>query len=168
MNEELSDGLFYLDELNKIVYTKEYIIGSGKSINELRSELDYAEFLSDDTDDNEYILSKGLRLFSEDKKAFCYDLIAELNLEDEINKLIDQFPNYVVEIEQELEYIFKFEHNILLFKMALILKKYFDKKELCVYMMRGSAVSSFILYLIGLNRINPMKYNMDYKNFWKH
>jgi DNA polymerase III alpha subunit len=26
---------------------------------------------------------------------------------------------------------------------------------------RGSSVSSFVLYLIGINRINPLKYNLD-------
>ena len=30
---------------------------------------------------------------------------------------------------------------------------------------RGSCVSSFILYLIGINRIDPLKYNLDIKEF---
>lgn len=32
---------------------------------------------------------------------------------------------------------------------------------------RGSSVSSFLLYLIGLHSINPLKYNLDIKEFIK-
>lgn len=32
---------------------------------------------------------------------------------------------------------------------------------------RGSSVSSFVLYLIGLNRINPIKYNLDVAEWLK-
>ena len=27
---------------------------------------------------------------------------------------------------------------------------------------RGSSVSSYVLYLIGINRINPMKFNLNF------
>ena len=30
---------------------------------------------------------------------------------------------------------------------------------------RGSSVSSFLLYLVGLHQINPVKYNLDIKEF---
>ena len=30
---------------------------------------------------------------------------------------------------------------------------------------RGSSVSSFCLFLIGVHKINPMLYNLDYKEF---
>ena len=32
---------------------------------------------------------------------------------------------------------------------------------------RGSSVSSFVLYLIGINRINPMQFNLNVKDFFK-
>jgi len=32
---------------------------------------------------------------------------------------------------------------------------------------RGSSVASFVLYLIGLNKINPMRYNIDYTEFFR-
>ena len=32
---------------------------------------------------------------------------------------------------------------------------------------RGSSVSSFVLYLIGINRINPLKYNLDIAEWLK-
>jgi DNA polymerase III alpha subunit len=32
---------------------------------------------------------------------------------------------------------------------------------------RGSSVSSFILFLIGINRVNPIKYNLDFKEWLK-
>jgi len=30
---------------------------------------------------------------------------------------------------------------------------------------RGSSVASYVLYLIGVHRIDPIKYNLDYKDF---
>ena len=30
---------------------------------------------------------------------------------------------------------------------------------------RGSSVASYVLYLIGINRINPMKYDLDWREF---
>jgi len=30
---------------------------------------------------------------------------------------------------------------------------------------RGSSVSSFLLFLVGLHQINPIKYNLDIKEF---
>ena len=32
---------------------------------------------------------------------------------------------------------------------------------------RGSSVSSFVLYLIGINRVNPLKYNLDLAEWLK-
>ena len=32
---------------------------------------------------------------------------------------------------------------------------------------RGSSVSSFVLYLIGINRINPLEFGLDIKEFLK-
>ena len=32
---------------------------------------------------------------------------------------------------------------------------------------RGSSVSSYVLYLIGINRINPLKFNLDIREFLK-
>jgi hypothetical protein len=32
---------------------------------------------------------------------------------------------------------------------------------------RGSSVSSYILFLIGINRIDPMKFNLDVSEFLK-
>jgi DNA polymerase III alpha subunit len=30
---------------------------------------------------------------------------------------------------------------------------------------RGSSVSSFLLFLVGLHQVNPIKYNLDIKEF---
>lgn len=32
---------------------------------------------------------------------------------------------------------------------------------------RGSSVASFCLYLIGINKINPLEYDIDYREFFK-
>jgi len=32
---------------------------------------------------------------------------------------------------------------------------------------RGSSVSSYVLYLIGINRIDPLQFNLDVREFLK-
>ena len=32
---------------------------------------------------------------------------------------------------------------------------------------RGSSISSYVLYLLGVHKINPLKYNLDYQEFFK-
>lgn len=43
----------------------------------------------------------------------------------------------------------------------------FRKNNILWGIGRGSSVSSYILYLIGINRINPMKYNLSIEEFLK-
>jgi len=32
---------------------------------------------------------------------------------------------------------------------------------------RGSSISSYVLYLLGVHRVDPIKYNLDYREFFK-
>lgn len=43
----------------------------------------------------------------------------------------------------------------------------FRKKKILWGVGRGSSVSSYVLYLIGINRINPLEFNLDIKEFLK-
>jgi DNA polymerase III alpha subunit len=53
-------------------------------------------------------------------------------------------------------------------KIAFLLKRHLDSKNEKVYLMRGSGISSFIFYAMGLNKVNPLKFGLDYKNFWNN
>ena len=71
-------------------------------------------------------------------------------------------------IQEEFEYVSQNEHNLLLLRIAFLLKRHLDKKSNGVYLMRGSGVSSYIFYAIGLNKVNPYKFGLDYKDFWNN
>jgi len=54
-----------------------------------------------------------------------------------------------------------------LLQLMIYLVDYFRSNKIVWGVGRGSSVSSFCLYLIGINRINPIKYNLDIKDFLK-
>jgi hypothetical protein len=164
----IADGVIFVEELNAIVYSNEYILNSGKSFSNLLTTInDYMSYISTNEKDILYAKSLGAKIFNEGLIPLKYDLIKNISLDHEILKLIENNPEYETLIVEEFEYIKREEHNILLLKMAFILKDELDKLKTNVYMMRGSGISSFLLYVIGLNKVNPIKFDLDYKNFWK-
>lgn len=54
-----------------------------------------------------------------------------------------------------------------LLQLMIYLVDYFRTNKIVWGVGRGSSVSSFCLYLIGINRINPIKYGLDIKDFLK-
>lgn len=60
------------------------------------------------------------------------------------------------------------ERNLIhLLQLMIYLVDYFRTNKIIWGVGRGSSVASFCLYLIGINRINPMKYGLDIKDFLK-
>lgn len=90
---------------------------------------------------------------------YCPNLIENLfekcNTDIEKNRLTD-----------ELELFIK--HNML--DLLFYLKYLVDvmrKNNIVWGVGRGSSVSSYVLYLIGVHKINPIKYNLDINEFLK-
>ena len=54
-----------------------------------------------------------------------------------------------------------------LLRFAIFLKDFMNKEGIFNGVGRGSSVCSFCLYLIGLTYINPIKYDLDIKDFLK-
>ncbi len=52
-------------------------------------------------------------------------------------------------------------------KHLIFLVDHFRSNNVLWGVGRGSSVSSFVLYLIGINRINPLIFNLDIKEFLK-
>jgi DNA polymerase III alpha subunit len=165
---ELVQGLVYVEELNALVFDNKFIINQGLSLESLKTQInEYYEYISDDEKDILYAKSKNIKIFKQKNIPFNFDLVEQVEIEEKIKELKEQYPQYIEEIEDEYEYIKDYEHNILLLKIAFYLKTIFKERNMKRYLMRGSGISSFILYLIGLNKVNPKKFNLDYKNFWK-
>lgn len=58
------------------------------------------------------------------------------------------------DLESLLKYLIYFKHQI-------------DQNQIVIGVGRGSSVASFLLYLIGIHRINPIKHDIDIKEFFK-
>lgn len=166
---QLASGLVFYPELNKLFYSNDFIMNSGLNLQHVSDNLGvYAEYLSDDERDLLYAKSLGIKIFDEQPKEFNYSLDGMINVDMEIKRLITDMPDFKDFILEEYEYIKNAEHNVLLLKIAFLLKRHLDSKNKSVYLMRGSGISSFIFYALGLNKVNPLKFSLDYKNFWKN
>ena len=63
--------------------------------------------------------------------------------------------------------LYKERDLIMLLRLFIFLVDYMRKNKFIWGVGRGSAVSSFCLYLIGIHRVDPIKYNLDIKDFLK-
>ena len=166
---QLSSGLIYSPDLNKMFYSNEFIVNSGLNLQSVSSKLgEYAEYISEDERDLLYAKSMGIKIFDESVKEFDYSLTQTVHLDKEIEILKNHFEDYQDIIGEEYEYIKQTPHNILLLKIAFLLKRHLDKFNTNVYLMRGSGISSFIFYVMGLNKVNPLKFGLEYRNFWNN
>jgi hypothetical protein len=163
----LSEGLIYSDDLNKIIYSNDFIMNSGLTLEKVSDFLgNYAEYISEDERDVFYAKSNGIKTFDEKEKKFDYSLSGFVDLDKEIQILKNKNSEFSTLIQQEYDYVCKNERNLLLLNIAFLLKKHLDKTSNGVYLMRGSAVSSYIFYIMGLNKVNPYKFGLNYMDFW--
>lgn len=66
------------------------------------------------------------------------------------------------------EYILYEEHDlIMLLRLFIFLIDYMRKNKFVWGVGRGSSVNSFILFLIGTHFVNPLKYDLDIRDFLK-
>jgi len=165
----LSEGLIYSEELNKIVYSNDFIVHSGMNLVKVSELLGrYAAYISEDNRDLLYARSLGINIFDEEVKEFDFTLSGCVDLDKEIELLKKNNPNFADAIQDEYEYVSLNEHNLLLLRIAFLLKWHLDKTSNGVYLMRGSGISSYIFYVIGINKVNPRNFGLDYKDFWKN
>ncbi len=65
----------------------------------------------------------------------------------------------------------KIIHNLQvahIFKHLIYLVTQWRSQNLVWGVGRGSSVSCFVLYVIGLNKINPLEYDLDHREFFKN
>jgi DNA polymerase III alpha subunit len=93
---------------------------------------------------------------------------------DEFRQLdIDQYVRNLCQSEQELDRV---EQELLLFhqqnlgnllKFLVYLVDTLRKNKIVWGVGRGSSVASYVLFLIGIHKIDSIKYNLDIKEFLK-
>ena len=66
------------------------------------------------------------------------------------------------------EYLLYLERDlVMLLRLFIFLVDYMRKNKFIWGVGRGSSVSSYILYLIGIHRVNSLKYGFDIKDYLK-
>jgi hypothetical protein len=63
--------------------------------------------------------------------------------------------------------LFEERKMIPVLKNLIWLVDYFRQNKILYGVGRGSSVSSYVLYLIGINRIDPLKFNLNVREFLK-
>lgn len=67
-----------------------------------------------------------------------------------------------------LEYVLFEKHNlVMLLRLFIFLVDYMRKNKFVWGVGRGSSVSSYILYLIGVHRVNSLKYSLQISDYLK-
>lgn len=108
--------------------------------------------------DNIHEIDFDWNLPDEYKKLDVYEHITKLinNIEDEV--IISRIENELIEIKKRgLE-------NLI--KTIIYIVDTFKKKEIVWGVGRGSSCASYILYLLGLHCVDPIKYNISMDEFF--
>lgn len=74
--------------------------------------------------------------------------------------------NEAARVLKELD-LFSKKGMIPVLKQLVYMVDYWRSKNILWGVGRGSSVSSFVLYLIGINRINPMEWGLEIEDFLK-
>ena len=83
------------------------------------------------------------------------------NIEDQTDKLV-----YLNRVEEELA-LFKTRNLFPVLQLLIYIVDTMRKHDLVWGVGRGSSVASYCLYLIGIHKIDSVKYNLDIREFLK-
>lgn len=72
----------------------------------------------------------------------------------------------IARVNEEYE-LYKERDLIMLLRLFIFLVDYMRKNKFIWGVGRGSSVSSYILYLIGVHKVDSLKYNFDIKDYLK-
>ena len=90
-----------------------------------------------------------------DIESFLAHKLQSLNLSED---------SYIEILSNELDE-FRTRNMINLLKFLIYLIDVCKKNDIVTGVGRGSSVASLVLYLIGIHHIDPIKYNLNYKEF---
>lgn len=87
----------------------------------------------------------------------CLSRLVELNLDNE---------KYLNRLEIEINLVSKKKFDMF-FKCLIYITDTFKKHKIIYGVGRGSSCASLVLYLLGINKVDPVKYNINYLEFYK-
>jgi len=172
----LGNVIIKKENIIELFYEKDNLINSSNIFFENCSEV---EKYNQEVDKN--INNKSLRLKTEK------DINYEKNLQELIDKKSKKW--FIPEIYQKIDIenwfysknlnekerkrisdelkLFKKYDLYDLLKLLIYISDVIKEKKLVTGVGRGSSVSCFCLYVIGIHRINPIEYDLDYNEFFK-
>jgi len=91
----------------------------------------------------------------------------DIDVEEHIRKLVEQGdPDQIGRVEMELAE-FKARNLFPIIQLLIYIIDTMRKNNLVWGIGRGSAVSSYLLYLLGVHKVDSVKYKLDIKEFLK-
>lgn len=91
----------------------------------------------------------------------------DIDVEEHVRKLVEHGdPDQIGRVEMELAE-FKARNLFPIIQLLIYIIDTMRKNNLVWGIGRGSAVSSYLLYLLGVHKVDSVKYNLDIKEFLK-
>lgn len=164
----INKDFFTIDKENRIVFNKKYFFEL------IYNEEKYEDKVFSETDDlkkfNEKIQKNYLNW---NKIKFSYDSVEKkLLIPKEYQKInIEKYLYDKIKTKKEkdrVDYELYYYKKYKIFDILIIIKYIIDemKKNNCIIGVgRGSSVSSYVLYLLGVHKINSLLYDLDFHEF---
>lgn len=168
----------------KINESMQYVINENDAIQALLSDMKINEIVTDDMNwVNKFNSYSNLFDFNyeinaekpaQDKEKYIQNCINEWHMPDEYKNMnIEQFLFDKCKNKEEKERV-KYELSLFkqrnLYNLLKFLCYFVDtanQNNIILGVGRGSSVSSYVLYLIGIHKINSLEYDLDIKEFLK-
>ena len=90
----------------------------------------------------------------------------EIDIREYVSKLGQRGPDETGRVEMELD-MFEERGLFPILQLLIYIIDKMRKHELVCGVGRGSSVSSYLLYILGVHKVNSYKYNLDLKEFLK-
>tara|TARA_B100001175_G_scaffold285757_1_gene267008 strand:- start:177 stop:650 length:474 start_codon:yes stop_codon:yes gene_type:complete len=152
----------YIDNKGQITLTVD------KAIDILHSGGDIKNFVLQSCQDvNKYNSNNSNFLKTSHRKIqwLMPDKYLNLNIEN-FFKQFNLTPLQNLRVEQELN-LYKSRNLYIVLKLMIYIVDIMNKENIVWGVGRGSSVSSYLLYLIGVHKVDSLKYNLDIKEFIK-
>lgn len=94
------------------------------------------------------------------------ELDVEVYVRDLLTRKVLVSAEHVDRVEEELE-LYKARNMYPVLQLMIYIVDTMRKSNIVWGVGRGSAVSSYILFLIGIHKVDSIKYNLDIKEFLK-
>lgn len=166
-----------IDEYGKVYYTPDQLVNmimSGYDVTNfsVTSEKDVTE-----NNNSEDLNIKKINFYQKNKSElteYFNDIKNDFIIPDNFMS-IDLYNFLLSKCNTQEEYIrIEYEYNLIVkkdminfFKCIIYLVDFFRNNDILWGVGRGSSVSSYALYLIGIHKINSIKYNLDCHEFFK-